>query len=100
MSRGEARGAGPRRGESFGVSLDGAEVTAYDGDSVAAVLMREGHVSWRLTRHGNRPRGLFCGIGACQDCVVTVDGVDGVRACVAPATPGAEIRSNGGPSDG
>ena len=41
-------------------------------------------------------RGLFCGIGACQDCLVTVDGVDGVRACVAPATPGTAITTDGG----
>jgi aerobic-type carbon monoxide dehydrogenase small subunit (CoxS/CutS family) len=42
---------------------------------------------------------LFCGIGACLDCLVTVDGVGGVRACVAPAVPGAEIRTDGGAAD-
>jgi predicted molibdopterin-dependent oxidoreductase YjgC len=84
----------------FAVSIDGAQVTAYDGDSVAAVLTREGRISWRRTRHGDRPRGLFCGIGACQDCLVTVDGVSGVRACVAPAEPGAEIRTGVGAADG
>ena len=96
MSRDGVRRAGPRKGDSFTVSVDGTEVTAYDGDSVAAVLMRDGRASWRRTRHGNRPRGLFCGIGACQDCLVTVDGVDGVRACVAPAAPGTAITTGGG----
>ena len=99
MSSDEARRAVPRRGDSFVVSIDGTEVTAYDGDSVAAVLMRDGRVSWRRTRHGGRPRGLFCGIGACQDCLVTVDGVDGVRACIAPAVPGAAIRTSEGATD-
>jgi len=90
--------AGSRRGDSFTVRVDGVEVTAYDGDSVAAVLVRDGRASWRRTRHGDRPRGLFCGIGACQDCLVTVDGVTGVRACVAPAEPGADIATDGGDS--
>jgi aerobic-type carbon monoxide dehydrogenase small subunit (CoxS/CutS family) len=93
------RGVGVRKGDSFTVHVDGAEVTAYDGDSVAAVLVRTGRVSWRRTRHGDRPRGLFCGIGACQDCLVTVDGVEGVRACVAPAAVGAEIRTSEGAAD-
>jgi aerobic-type carbon monoxide dehydrogenase small subunit (CoxS/CutS family) len=92
-------GVGVRKGNAFTVSVDGTEVTAYDGDSVAAVLVREGRVSWRRTRHGDRPRGLFCGIGACQDCLVTVDGVDGVRACVAPAAAGVEIRTSEGAAD-
>ena len=87
---------GSRKGDSFTVRVDGNEVTAYDGDSVAAVLVRDGRVSWRRTRHGDRPRGLFCGIGACQDCLVTVDGVPGVRACVAPAGPGADIATSAG----
>jgi predicted molibdopterin-dependent oxidoreductase YjgC len=87
-------GAGVRKGDSFVVVLDGSEVTAYDGDSVAAVLVRSGRVSWRRTRHGDRPRGLFCGIGACQDCLVTVDGVTGVRACLAPAREGTSITTD------
>ena len=87
-----------RKGDTFTVSVDGVAVTAYDGDSVAAVLVREGRTSWRRTRVGGSPRGLFCGIGACQDCLVTVDGVTGVRACVAPAEPGADIATDGGDS--
>lgn len=88
------------RGDGFAVLVDGAEVTAYDGDTVAAVLVRAGRTSWRRTRHGGQPRGLFCGIGACQDCLVTVDGVRGVRACVAPATPGASVTTDGGDGRG
>jgi len=89
-----------RKGDRFTVLLDGVEATAYDGDSVAAVLVRAGRTSWRRTRVGERPRGLFCGMGACQDCLVVVDGVAAVRACVAPARPGIAIVSDGGCADG
>jgi predicted molibdopterin-dependent oxidoreductase YjgC len=79
----------------FTVRVDGREVTAYDGDTVAAVLVRDGMVAWRRTRSGDSPRGLFCGIGACHDCLVTVDGTTGVRACLAPAAPGCAITTSG-----
>lgn len=75
----------------FDVVVDGATIPAQDGDTVAAVLVRSGRVSWRRTRNDDRPRGLFCGMGACQDCLVTVDDVPGVRACLAPAAPGMRI---------
>ncbi|HET7899788.1 MAG TPA: (2Fe-2S)-binding protein [Candidatus Nanopelagicales bacterium] len=78
----------------FDVVVDGAAVAAQDGDSVAAVLVRDGRAAWRRTRHGDRPRGLFCGMGACQDCLVVVDGVASVRACVAPATPGMVVTTS------
>jgi predicted molibdopterin-dependent oxidoreductase YjgC len=82
--------------EQFVVHVDGEQLTAYDGDTIAAVLVRDGRVSWRRTRNGDRPRGIFCGIGACQDCLVSVDGVRGVRACVAPAFPEAYVSTDEG----
>jgi hypothetical protein len=84
----------------FTVFVDGRGLPAYDGDTIAAVLLRAGRVSWRRTRDGGRPRGLFCGIGACQDCLVAVDGVAGVRACLAPAFPEAYVSTDGGDHDG
>lgn len=83
----------PRR---FVVVVDAREVPAYDGDTLAAVLWREGRRAWRTTRGEGRPRGMFCGIGACQDCLVSVDGVAGVRACLAPARPEAYVVTDGG----
>jgi D-hydroxyproline dehydrogenase subunit gamma len=78
----------------FEVVVDGVPVPAEDGDTVASVLVRDGRASWRRTRHGGAPRGLFCGMGACQDCLVTVDGTDGVRACLAPVAPGTVVTTS------
>ena len=86
----------PAAREAFVVHVDGQALAAYDGDTIAAVLVRDGRVSWRRTRTGDRPRGLFCGIGACYDCLVSVDGVRGVRACVAPAFPEAYVSTDEG----
>ncbi|MET8826985.1 (2Fe-2S)-binding protein [Streptomyces sp. NPDC004610] len=80
----------------FTITFDGRELPALPGQTVAAVLWTAGIVSWRTTRERGAPRGVFCGIGVCYDCLVTVDGRPNQRACLAPAAPGAEIRTQEG----
>lgn len=63
------------------VTVDGARISVRPGQTVAAVLLELGRTSWRSTRLHGRPRGLFCGIGVCFDCLVVVNGVPDVRAC-------------------
>ena len=64
---------------------------AAPGQTVAAALWAAGVRSWRTTRDGGAPRGLFCGIGTCFDCLVTVDGAANQRACLVPARPGMTV---------
>lgn len=73
------------------ITVDGREVTARPGRSVGAALTDAGISSWRTTRKEGRPRGLFCGIGVCYDCLVTVDGAPNQRACLVPAENGMVI---------
>ncbi|MFJ5840621.1 (2Fe-2S)-binding protein [Streptomyces shenzhenensis] len=63
------------------VTVDGERLDARQGQTVAGLLMSRGRVSWRTTAGTGRPRGLFCGIGVCFDCLVTVNGLGDVRAC-------------------
>ena len=72
---------GLERGAQVVLTLDGRPVTAFEGESVAALLLAEGIVATRLTR-GGEPRGVYCGMGVCFDCLVVVDGVPNTRACV------------------
>lgn len=81
---------------SFEVMFDGRPLPAAPGQSVGAVLTGAGIRSWRTTRVRGRPRGLFCGIGVCYDCLITVDGVPDQRACLVPARPGMMLSSGGG----
>ena len=74
-------GHGLERGSQVSLTLDGRAVTAYEGESVGALLLAEGHVATRTTQSG-RPRGIYCGMGVCFDCLVVVDGVPNTRACV------------------
>jgi predicted molibdopterin-dependent oxidoreductase YjgC len=73
---------------SFTFRFDGRELEARDGWTVGAALLAAGVRSWRTTRNEGRPRGLFCGIGVCFDCLITVNGQPSVRACLVPVQPG------------
>lgn len=85
-----------RPGPAFTLMFDGREIEALPGRTVAAALWAAGVVSWRGTRGTGRPRGVFCGIGVCFDCLVTVDGRPNLRACLVPAEPGADVRTQEG----
>jgi len=80
------------RGEPFTILVDGQPMTAFPGETVAGVLMTEGRRSWRRTP-GGKPRGLFCGIGTCFDCTLTVNDQPYVRACQTLAQPGMVVRT-------
>lgn len=88
--------SGPGRDSSGQASFDSAPLPGEPDQSVAAALMAAGVLSWRTTRRGGRPRGLFCGIGVCHDCLVTVDGAPDQRACLVPWRPGMVVESGDG----
>lgn len=78
------------------VTVDGVPHPARPGQTVAALLLAAGQVSWRDTRTGGKPRGLFCGIGVCFDCLVVVNRIPDVRACQRILTDGDEIHTQHG----
>lgn len=87
-----------RAARDIAISFEGEPVAALEGESVAAALTASGHLALRLARTG-APRGLFCGMGVCFDCLVTVDGRAGQRACLTKVAPGMRIgrQPHGGP---
>jgi predicted molibdopterin-dependent oxidoreductase YjgC len=72
-------------------TFDGREVAFSDGQTVAAALVAAGTYSWRTTRGRCRPRGIFCGIGVCYDCLVMLEGIPNERACLVVARPGMVV---------
>ena len=73
------------------ISVDGVEVEAYEGEPIAAALVAAGIKVFRTTRKKNEPRRIFCAIGRCTDCVMTVDGQPNVRTCITSVRDGMEI---------
>ncbi|SDP37473.1 2Fe-2S iron-sulfur cluster binding domain-containing protein [Nakamurella panacisegetis] len=80
----------------FDFSFDGRPIPATPGQSVGAALVAAGYRSWRTTRIGGAPRGIFCGIGICFDCLVTVNDVPNRRACLVEVQPDDRISSQSG----
>lgn len=79
------------------IEVDGEQIAARPGTTVAAALLAAGRRTWRRTAHG-APRGLFCGMGVCFDCLVTVDGAPDVRACATSVVPGMRVETGRGRS--
>lgn len=78
---------------------NGEEMTGYEGEPVAAALKAAGVMVHRYTKKQHKPRGIFCAIGRCTDCVMIVDGKPNVRTCVTPLKEGMDVKTQYGVSD-
>ncbi|MGH1427198.1 MAG: (2Fe-2S)-binding protein [Arenicella sp.] len=67
--------------ESISFTFDNNQLSAESGMTVASALLKAGFLSFRLTPVSQSPRGPFCMMGACYDCLIKVDGVT-VQACL------------------
>lgn len=82
-----------RRGRQIELDCDGRLVIAYEGETVAAALLAEGTRTLRASAVRGEPRGLYCGIGVCFECVMVIDGRPNVRACQTPVRAGMKVET-------
>jgi len=75
------------------VRVNGEPILAFAGETVATVLLAAGRRAFRHTEQTHAPRSLFCGMGICFECLVTVDGQPNVRACVTSISNGMVIET-------
>ena len=87
------------RGRALRIRVDGEDLVAYEGESLAAALLAAGRRFTRWTARASEPRGYFCGMGVCQDCLVTADGSPNVRACMLPVRDGLQVETQRGLGD-
>ena len=71
-------------------TVDGREVQGYDGEALASALALSGIVVLRHSPAAGSPRGMFCLMGSCQECLVHVDGA-AVLACLEPVRTGMRV---------
>lgn len=86
----------------FRVAVDGVEITAHEGESVAAAMLASGILDFRRDGNG-KPRAPFCNMGSCFECLVHIETSDGgygpdknmdmywVRGCLTPVARGMKI---------
>lgn len=82
--------------ESIVFYFDGKPLTARKGDTIASALMDNGIRVFRYTAKKHEPRGLFCAIGQCTDCVMIVDGQPNVRTCITLVREGMRVETQEG----
>jgi predicted molibdopterin-dependent oxidoreductase YjgC len=75
------------------LTVDGEPLRAPAGQSLAAALFGAGRPTLRRSPAGE-PRGVYCGIGVCQECRVHVEGRGVVRACVTPVATGMRVTTD------
>lgn len=88
------------KGRRVSFTYDGRTYEGYEGEPVAVALKAAGVMVHRYTAKKHEPRGIFCAIGRCTDCVMVVDGVPNVRTCVTPLVQGMKIQTQYGTSAG
>jgi len=82
--------------EYISVYIDGQRYEAKKGEVIAATLLANGLKIHRHTAKRHEPRGIYCGIGQCTDCVMTVNGVPNVRTCITEVAEGMVIETQDG----
>lgn len=89
-----------RRLETDGAALEftfeGQKIVARQGDSIAAALTAAGIRNLRDSVVSSAPRGIFCMMGSCFECLVEVDGVPNRQACMIQAKDGLDVRRQRG----
>lgn len=86
----------PSKGSRVLFTYDGVEMEGYEGEPIAMALKAAGIEVHRFTAKRHEPRGIFCAIGRCTDCVMVVDGKPNVRACMTPLVAGMDVRTQDG----
>ncbi|MGI4985777.1 MAG: (2Fe-2S)-binding protein [Janthinobacterium lividum] len=75
------------------IEADRMTLTVPAHFTVAAALLAAGRDACRTSVIGGAPRGPFCMMGVCFDCLVEVDGVPNTQGCMVRVREGMTVRS-------
>ncbi|AOV08653.1 hypothetical protein BI350_14650 [Sporosarcina ureilytica] len=74
-------------------TFDGQTFEGYEGDTIASALLANGIRQLRVHEETGEPRAIYCNIGHCFECRVTVNETDTVRACMTPIQNDLKVES-------
>ena len=73
------------------IYYEGPPVEAREGETIAMPLTAAGIRVFRTTEKLHDPRGVYCSMGRCSDCMMIVDGQPNVRSCVTLVKDGMRV---------
>ena len=91
MKRSDLRISSIHRNRPIAVWVNGHKVAAFEGELLHAVLLAAGYRQLRRNVSGTQPRGYFCGMGVCYECLVTIDSKPQHRACATEVYDGMRV---------
>ena len=74
------------------LDFEGTTIEARAGDTVAAALLANGVLAFRTTPVSGAPRGPWCLIGNCHECLVEIDGEPNRQACMVEVRASMRVR--------
>ncbi|MFV0527867.1 MAG: (2Fe-2S)-binding protein [Lachnospiraceae bacterium] len=84
------------KGRLVSFTYDGRAIEGFEGEPISVALKANGLMVHRYTSKTHEPRGIFCAIGRCTDCVMIVDGKINTRTCITPLSEGMEVKTQYG----
>lgn len=84
------------KGRTVEFFFDGQRYEGCEGEPIAMALKNAGVMIHRYTKKEHKPRGVFCAIGRCTDCVMIVNDVPNVRTCITPLEEGMKVETQYG----
>ena len=75
--------------------VNGQPTQAYQGETIHAALIAAGYRQFRKSKT-EQPRGIFCGMGVCYECLVAIDNGPQRQACVTIVEEGMEVQIDAG----
>ncbi len=80
-----------KRGSKVTIYVDGSPLEAYEGETIATSMLAADRLICQT--HEEKPGGVFCNIGVCHGCLMTVDGQSGVKTCATNVQEGQRIET-------
>lgn len=84
--------------QAVDIIVNGRTIAAREGDSVAAALLAAGELHFRISPTATEPRGPYCLMGVCFECLATIDGRANRQACMTAVRPGMTVTIAGAAS--
>lgn len=84
-----------KRKKKLNVVVNGKKMVAYKGETLLAALIASGYKTLKHSPVSHQPRGGFCGMGVCYECLVTINGIHNQRACMIEVEDKMEVELDG-----
>ena len=78
--------------ETVSIIFEGKNLDVEIGQTVASALLVVGNMVFRSSVVSGQPRGPYCMMGVCFECLLEIDGIPNQRACMIPVREAMEIK--------